>query len=151
MLMQHREPACYPTTPQRRAGRRDCSGGVYTWMLGYIDSSILHWWADILWYRDISQPSGALAPRVPFRQWSTDGKCWIEWYFTYWRKGRLNPRSCIGNFSHPYLYYLPEGKLEEKKWKKTVFWYEKEHFTIVLAKGMLSPACGGWGLVDSGK
>ncbi len=77
--MQHREPACYPTTPQRRAGRRACSGGVYTCMLGYmyIDSSILHWWADILWYRDISQPSGALAPRVPFRQWSTDGKCWI--------------------------------------------------------------------------
>ncbi len=47
--------------------------------VGYIDSSMLHWWADILWYRDISQPSGALAFRLPFRQWSTDGKCWIGW------------------------------------------------------------------------
>ncbi len=40
-----------------------------------------HWRTYILWYRYISQPSGALALRVPFRQWSTDGKCWIGWNF----------------------------------------------------------------------
>ena len=79
------------TTPQRRAGRRACSGGVYTCMLGYIDSSILHWWADILWYRDISQPIGALAPRVPFRQWSTDGKCWIGCIQRSWVCFALRP------------------------------------------------------------
>ncbi len=69
--------AYYPTTSQRRAGRWGCCGGVYTCMLGYTDSSMLHWRTDILWYRDISQPSRALALRASFRQWSIDGICWI--------------------------------------------------------------------------
>ena len=73
-------------------GWRVGAGGVGGWtcVLGniHVDPSMLHWRIHIMWYRDISQHSGALAlSTFPLQVHATDGKCWMgcTWDFlTTW-------------------------------------------------------------------